>query len=157
MSFTDVYFLSLDFYSVPVAAAAPAVGDYLSSLPGASTALNGGGISGYLDALPSANTQTSGSGLGSYLDVLAVNAAAAGGGIPSYADALLSTSSLASSGAPSPASGNLLENIYHMIMQLDAADVAASGGQLSKTGGAVSFSAGVSSGADAFAMSFIKK
>eukprot|EP00558_Chaetoceros_sp_UNC1202_P005711 CAMPEP_0197247214 /NCGR_PEP_ID=MMETSP1429-20130617/26721_1 /TAXON_ID=49237 /ORGANISM="Chaetoceros sp., Strain UNC1202" /LENGTH=243 /DNA_ID=CAMNT_0042708067 /DNA_START=30 /DNA_END=761 /DNA_ORIENTATION=+ len=140
---------------------APAVGEYLGSLAG-SSAVSGGGLMGYLDALPSASTQTSGSGLGSYLDILAGSSALSGSGIPSFADCLKTSSALSTSGPAipsitSPASGSFLENIYDMIMQLDASDVAASGGQLKQAGDAVAFTAGGASGSDAFAMSFVKK
>lgn len=81
---------ALETAPVPAAPAtpAPAAGDYLSALGGASTPVSGGGITSYLDALPKAMTQTSGAGITGYLDALPATGAApvTGSGVTSYLD-----------------------------------------------------------------------
>lgn len=102
----------------PVAvAAAPAAGDYLSTISNASE-LSGAGLAGYLDILGSGDAGLAGSGLAGYLDVLAVNAAqTSGAGLTGYLDAL-KTNSLATGISADPSVGSFLESIFNQIMAL---------------------------------------
>ncbi|CAB9525676.1 expressed unknown protein [Seminavis robusta] len=86
-----------------VASTAPAVGDYLASLP-VQEAPSGGGVPGYLDALLTASAP-SGGGVPGYLDALPASSAPSGSGVPSYLDAIAPGSGsapVASSFAPKP-------------------------------------------------------
>jgi len=117
-------------------------------------AVSGPGLFTHLDSLRTA-AAVSGPGLFNHLDSLRTAAAVSGPGLTTHVDALASTTAIVGSGvvAATGPSGGFLDKVFQMLIQLSPSDVAASGGQLNKSGNDVVFAAGSGN----MAMTFIKK
>jgi len=151
---------------VPVASSAPAVVSAATSGPGLTTHLDtlrtSGSVSGpglltHVDTLTTNAAPTgTGASLIGYLSALPNNVERqAGAGITTHVDALASNTAIAGSGvvAATGPSGGFLDKVFQMLIQLSPSDVAATGGQLNKSGNDVVFAAGSGN----MAMTFIKK
>ncbi len=136
--------------SAPVVAA-PAAGDYLSTLGGTGASpISGAGMVGYLDAIPAAAAPTSGAGMANYLDILATGASqTSGAGLAGYLDALATNSVAGSSSVAAPTSpsvSSFLESVYQQILALPE------DGSKKVSGSTLTFA----SANGPFAMSFVK-